>query len=155
MNSIQTNQSNRTNMNAASVPDDARPRQATTWWGRLGLLMSALMLATVLVARAGEIDAPVQKHFDRLLTAVEKNDHARFVEEATPEFRSTPAQLLAGASKAFGPRLKKGYQADYLGSLKQQGHQVHLWKLTFKDGGDDHLARLALKNGKVAGFLFQ
>ncbi|MEH2102821.1 MAG: hypothetical protein V7K76_24360 [Nostoc sp.] len=39
-----------------------------------------------------------------------------------------------------------------MGNLKQQGYQVYLWKLTFLDGGDDVLARLSLKDGKIGGF---
>ena len=30
--------------------------------------------------------------------------------------------------------------------------QVTLWKLSFKDGGDDALATLSLKDGKVGGY---
>ena len=43
----------------------------------------------------------------------------------------------------------------FLTSLKQQGYAVYLWKLTFKDGKDDHLARMAVKDGKVGGFWIQ
>jgi hypothetical protein len=51
--------------------------------------------------------------------------------------------------------MKKGYDATYLGELKQSGCKVYLWKLAYKDGRDDTLARLSLKDGKVAGFLLQ
>jgi hypothetical protein len=30
-----------------------------------------------------------------------------------------------------------------------------VWKLTFKDAGDDVLVRVALKEGKVGGFFIQ
>ena len=48
-----------------------------------------------------------------------------------------------------------GTHAVKHGQLKQQGCQVHLWKLVFKDGGDDTLAKLVLKDGRVAGFWLQ
>jgi hypothetical protein len=51
--------------------------------------------------------------------------------------------------------MKKGYKVVTLGTLNQQGCQVYLRKLIFKDGNDDILARLALRDGKVAGFWFQ
>jgi len=43
----------------------------------------------------------------------------------------------------------------YLGELKQQGMSVHLWKLVYKDGENDTLAKLVLTGDKVAGVLFQ
>ena len=46
-------------------------------------------------------------------------------------------------------------QTTYLCQLKQAGYQVHLWKMTFKDDSDDQIARLVLKDGKVAGFFLQ
>jgi hypothetical protein len=51
--------------------------------------------------------------------------------------------------------MKKGYEVFQLGILNQQGCQVYLRKLVFKDGGDDLLVKLALRNGKVTGFWFQ
>ena len=61
----------------------------------------------------------------------------------------------SAVSNQLAPRMKKGYECSYLGDLKQQGFHVLLWKLMFKDGGDDTLAKLALKDGKVAGFWLQ
>jgi hypothetical protein len=63
--------------------------------------------------------------------------------------------MFEGVSTLLSPRMKKGYDTAYLGQLKQQGCQVYLWKLVFKDGGDDTLAKLVLKDGKVAGFWLQ
>jgi hypothetical protein len=51
--------------------------------------------------------------------------------------------------------MKKGYECVRLGELTQQGCRVLLWKLAYKDGGDDTLAKLVLKDGKVAGFWLQ
>ncbi|MBI3923575.1 MAG: hypothetical protein HY318_19305 [Armatimonadetes bacterium] len=101
-------------------------------------------------------DPSVQKTFDKLLGAIKSNDMKAFVANATDAVKQgvTP-QVMETMSKQLGARLNKGYQAAYLCSLKQQGHQVHLWKLTFKDKGDDNVVRLALKGGKVAGFNLQ
>jgi hypothetical protein len=106
-----------------------------------------------MAASAEETARPV---LERLLKAVEANDYDSFVADGTPEVKAAlTKQMLEGVSAQMAPRMKKGYDATYLGELKQQGCQVYLWKLTYKDGGDDTLARLSLKTGKVAGFLLQ
>jgi hypothetical protein len=51
--------------------------------------------------------------------------------------------------------MKKGYTCSRLEELTQQGGRVLLWKLTYKDGGDDTLAKLVLEDRKVAGFWLQ
>jgi hypothetical protein len=63
--------------------------------------------------------------------------------------------MLESVSIQLSTRMKKGYDTTYLGQLKQQWSQVYLWKLVYKDGGDDTLVRLVLKDGKVAGFWLQ
>jgi hypothetical protein len=105
---------------------------------------------------AGDADPAVQKTFDKLMGAIKVNDRDAFVADATDEVKKrTTQQEMAGLNKELGPRLSKGYQATYLGQLKQQGYQVHLWKGTFKDDGDDLLFRVVLKGGKVAGYFAQ
>jgi len=109
--------------------------------------------ALCLAAGAEETARPL---LDKMLDAVMTNDYDSFVAEGTPEVKAgLTRQMLAGVNSQMAPRMKKGYDATYLGELKQQGCQVMLWKLTYKDGGDDTLARLALKEEKVAGFLLQ
>lgn len=93
---------------------------------------------------------------DKLLKAVELNDYDNFVADGTDAFKAgLTKQILQGVSEQLAPRMKKGYELSFLGELKQQGCQVRLWKLTYKDGGDDILAKLVLKDGKVAGFWLQ
>ena len=64
-------------------------------------------------------------------------------------------EIFEGVSKQMAPRIKKGYTVFYLGELKQQGMSVYLWKLVYKDGENDTLAKLVLTGDKVAGVLFQ
>ena len=112
-----------------------------------------LSAAVCLAAGAEESARPV---LDKLLKAVEANDYDSFVADGTAEVKAAlTRQMLEGVSAQMAPRMKKGYNATYLGELKQSGCKVYLWKLAYKDGGDDTLARLSLKNGKVAGFLLQ
>jgi hypothetical protein len=58
-------------------------------------------------------------------------------------------------SRQLAARLKQGYHATFLGQLDQQGYTVYLWKLSFDDKKDDHLVKMAVKDGKVGGFWVQ
>jgi uncharacterized protein YbaR (Trm112 family) len=93
---------------------------------------------------------------DKLLKATEANDYDNFVADGTDVFKAgITKQMLQGVSDQISTRMKKGYECAYLGELSQQGRRVLLSKLVFKDGGDDTLAKLVLKDGKVAGFWLQ
>lgn len=92
----------------------------------------------------------------KLLKAVASNDYASFVADGGDAFKSgLSKQMLSLVSTQYAPRIKKGYDATYLGVLQQQGCQVQLWKLVYKDGSDDTLAKLVVKDGKVVGFWLQ
>lgn len=58
-------------------------------------------------------------------------------------------------AKYVGSRLKGGYEAAYLCHLKRGAIQVYMWKLAFKDGGEDLVALMALQEGKVGSLHFQ
>ena len=118
-------------------------------------LVAASALAAATAARAGDPAPAVQKTFDKLVAAVKAGDRDAFLAEATDALKqATTPQVMAGLSK-LGSRLGKGYKATYLCQLKQEGYQVHLWKVTFKDERDDVVIRVVLKDGKVAGFVTQ
>ena len=105
---------------------------------------------------AGDAAESARPVLDKLLKAVETNDYANFVADGTDAFKADlTKEILEGVSVQLAPRMKKGYDASFLGELKQQGCQVLLWKVTYKDGGDDTLAKVVLKDGKVAGFWLQ
>ncbi len=122
----------------------------------MGLTVMACILAVVSYVTPATAGAKETAVLNKLLRAIEANDYDSFVADGTPEVKAAlTKQMLEGVSAQMAPRMKKGYNATYLGELKQGGCQVYLWKLAYKDGGDDTLARLTLKNGKVAGFLLQ
>jgi hypothetical protein len=106
---------------------------------------------------AAETVEPGRAVLDKLLKAIEANDYDAVVAvDGTDGFkRALTRERLTGASGALSPRMKQGYQVIYLGNLNQRGTQVILWKLAFKDGGDDILAKITLKDGKVDGFGLQ
>lgn len=121
----------------------------------LAVVLPVLSAPTTLVQAAEAVPA-VQKAFNTLIGAVEANDRDAFVANATTAVRQGMThQVMQGLYQVLGTRLANGYKAAYLCRLKQAGHQVHLWKVRFKDGGDDVVIRIALKNGKVGGFFRQ
>lgn len=121
----------------------------------IGSVMCALCIATTLI-QAGEPPKKEREILNNLLGATEKNDYKAFLKDATAEVKAAlTKQMLERVSSQVAPHMKKGYEVSYLGNLKQQGCKVYLWKLKYKDGHDDTLAKLVLKDGKVAGFWLQ
>lgn len=94
--------------------------------------------------------------FKKLLEAQAAKDYAAFVADGTDALKAALSQAqFEGAADYLGKRFKDGYDTKCLGELKQQGCQVFLFKIECKDGGDDLLATLALKDDKVAGIYFK
>jgi len=119
----------------------------------LGCACMALSAALCVAGTPAEPGRPI---LEKLLKAVQTNDYDSFVADGTAAVKSgITKQMVEGLSAQLSPRMKQGYEIAFLGDLKQQGCQVRLWKLTFKDGGDDILAKLVLKDDKVAGFWLQ
>ena len=97
--------------------------------------------------------APVERVFSSLLAAIKADDYAAFVAEGEPAFKAALTKpMLTQVSTQIAPRMEKGYHVVYLGQLNQHGYLVYLWKFSYTDGGDDSLASLSLKAGKVGGF---
>ncbi len=107
-------------------------------------------------AAAKQPDTETQAAFGALMTALEADDYGAFVLPLDDQTKEAMTKLLfEQVSALYAPRLKKGYEAIYLGEMKKKGYRVHLWHLTFKDGGDDVLAELSLKDKKVGGFFLR
>ncbi len=62
-------------------------------------------------------------------------------------------EAFEAVSSQLAPRMSVGYTITYFGHLKQQQYQTYLWKLSFVDGKDEFLARMAMNRDKVAGIL--
>ncbi|HZZ79949.1 MAG TPA: hypothetical protein VFE62_15625 [Gemmataceae bacterium] len=123
-------------------------------------LLGGLVLGCMFVVSGSawgvDPDPAVKKIFDKMVDALKTGDKDAFTANASDQVKKgVTDEVMAGLTKEIGARLKKGYEATYLCQLKQADHQVHLWKVTFKDGGDDVVFRLALKDGKVGGFFLQ
>ena len=122
----------------------------------VGAIATAIVLGATFHSRATEIEKPERRILKNLLDAVETNGHSAFIKDATPEVKAGfTEQVLQAVSGQVAPHMKKGYTLTYLGQLRQQGCEVHLWRLTYRAGHDDTLLKLVLKGGKVAGFSLQ
>ena len=88
-----------------------------------------------------------------MLAAIQNNSLSEFTRAGDSAFQSGMTQeTLDSVRQVLGSRLRQGYTTNLLAGLKQQGFMVYLWKLEFKDNGDDVLLTLAMKDGRVSGF---
>lgn len=88
-----------------------------------------------------------------MLSAIQSNTVAEFVAPGDQAFQEgMTSEMLSSISQSLSSRLKQGYMVTFLTKMNQQGFEVYVWKLEFKDGHDDILQFMALKNGKVGGF---
>ena len=123
---------------------------------RAGIAIALVVLSWIPILNAATDGPSTEGTLNTLLTAIVANNYDVLVANAAPALKSRiTKETFTQVSAQLSPRLKKGYKPEYLGSLKQQGVEVFLWKITFQDGGDDLLARLVIQENKVAGFWFQ
>ena len=119
----------------------------------LTLTLAVVLLLSAAPLRAAEPGKPIQDIFKNLMAATVSNNYDGFVAECDDTMKAAiPAPKLASVSQQIAPRAQDGYDSDYLGELSQHGFAVHLWRLRFKSGGDDILATVSIKDGKVGGF---
>ena len=91
----------------------------------------------------------------KIFSAIENSDYVAFVADGDAPFKQLKKEQFDAVSAKVAPKLLAGHELSYLGDLKQHGYHVTLWKVTFKDGGDDALATLSVKDGKVGGFFIR
>lgn len=120
------------------------------------LLLTAFAMAPFAQAATaspgGEADQPI---VHRLLDAMGQGNYQAFVGQGTPEFAALGEAQFTQVANAIGPRLQKGYTVEHLGNLRQQGLDISVWKVSFKDQGDDLLATLNVRDGRVGGFFLR
>ncbi len=141
-------------MDAVAHPADKAGTPAPARLLGLAALLACLALWAG-QGRAGETATP-DAVLGEMLTALAADDRAGFVARGDAAFAAAvDTKVFAAVRAHFGERLRQGCAPVFLGRLAQQGVETHLWKLSFADRGDDALARLALRGGKVAGFWLQ
>lgn len=93
--------------------------------------------------------------FKKLLAAEAGKDYDAFVADGTTLLKAALSKTqFEASSDILNARFKSGYETVFLGELNQSGYEVYLYRLRFKDGGDDILGTLSLKDGKVGGIYF-
>ena len=113
--------------------------------------IAAAALTAISVHAAPDLKA--QALFESLMAATISNDYEGFIAQCDAGMKAALTKpMLEGVTEQIAPRAKIGYEAHYLGELNRQAHTVHLWRVRFKDGGDDVLATLSVKDGKASGF---
>ncbi len=123
---------------------------------RTGILVVLIVLAWTPALNAAINGPSTERAVNTLLTEIATNNYDAMVSNAAPALKSRiTKETFTQVSTQLSPRLKGGYKLQYLGSLRQQGVEVFLWKITYQDGGDEMLARLVIQEDKVAGFWFQ
>ena len=114
--------------------------------------------AWLLVTSVAFAQAPpqIEATMKNMLAAVQAKSLRDFVAAGDASLKAGMTQrMLDSMSAELAPRLNQGYTATFLGTLNQEGYTVYLWKLAFKDGKDDLLVTMAVKDGKVGGFFLR
>jgi hypothetical protein len=119
------------------------------------ILFSALTI--VIATGQGLAQVPFRQYdttLKRMFDAIQSNSYDGFVAEGDARFKTGfNPKMFKNLSRQLGPRLQQGYSVTFLTTLRQQGYVVYVWKLVFKDGRDDVLVTLFVKDGKVSGFV--
>ena len=110
-----------------------------------------LIVAAMTQAALAQAPQPLEDTMTRMLAAAQASSLDEFVAQADPAGKTGMSKQMQDINQELGPRIKQGYVATYWGRLNQGGYDVHVWKLEFRDGKDDYLATLAVKDRKVAG----
>lgn len=112
-----------------------------------------LLMLTGVASGANEVQPEVDVAFRQMLHATIHNNYDQFIAGTDSSIKTTlkPRDLLEVSLK-IRPRADKGYRVEYLGYYNVSGHTTHLWKVVFDDGGDDVLATMSQKDGRISGF---
>jgi len=114
-------------------------------------ILAAVLLAAVSASAAP--DPATQSLFTNLMEATVSDHYDDFIALCDARMKSALTKpMLEEVSAQIKPHATQGYDSEYLGELNQRGYQVYLWRLKFKDGSDDILATMSLKEGRVGGF---
>lgn len=113
-------------------------------------LSAALVLACSVFAT--DASSGSQAEATKLVSAIASDDYTGFVADGNSAFQGLKKDQFKAVVSQLSSKLKAGYDLTYLGDLNQHGYQVTLWRIRFKSGGDDLIATLSMKDGKVGGF---
>ena len=89
--------------------------------------------------------------FDRIVGAIGANDRAEFLKDCTDDMRRAVTPELWHEIRLVAPHVNAGYKQTHLRRSEEQGCEVNVWKLTFKDGSSDLMLRVVTRGGELAG----
>jgi hypothetical protein len=90
----------------------------------------------------------------RILDAIATGNYELFLTVGDSDYKTgISKEMFDLISSQLSPRMTEGYNITYFGHLKQREYQTYLWKLSFVDGGDEFVARMAMNGDKVGGIL--
>jgi hypothetical protein len=121
---------------------------------RIALFIVTFSLCSFALHAADNTQA--EKIFKSLIAAQTAKDYDAFVADADDNLKAALTKTQFDASSNFMiKRTSGGYDTTFLGELNQHGYQIFLYRLRFKDGGDDILGTMSLKDDKVGGIYFK
>lgn len=119
-------------------------------------LLFLFLLSISVSSFAGTTDKKVEELLKNEITAIEKNDFKAFVSNGTEVFKRLPLANFKSVVQQLSERFKKGHETIFLTTLNHDKTVVYLWKITFKDKGNDVVANMILdKENKILGFWLQ
>ena len=120
------------------------------------IVITALMfIGSAVLSEAASPRPAAAAMCSKLIKAIEISDYEVFLTDAEPAFKQLKKEQFEAVAAQLAPRLQAGYEVAILGELRQRGYEVTLWRIRFKNGGDDALVSLSMKDGKVGGFFVQ
>jgi hypothetical protein len=125
----------------------------------MNLLRGLTALLTALVLGAGSdtavaVDAPFEQiAFTHIVSAIENQSMEEFISQGDEQFRAMPIAQFKRIAEKFSPMFKAGYHSTYLGDFRDTNARVYYWKLEFSGELHDWVAKVAIGEGKVKGFL--
>ncbi len=120
----------------------------------LSVVVSALALSLASGAGVAQVASQYDATLKQMLDAVQEKSYEPFVARGDLRFKNGfTTTMFDELSRQLAPRLRQGYSMTFLTTLRQRDYLVYVWKLAFKDGKDDFLVNMAIKDGKITGFI--
>ena len=119
------------------------------------IIAAATLFGCAVALRSAEPANPDVAMATKLIKAIKQSDYEAFIADGEPAFQQMKKEQFAAVAGQLAPRFQAGFEISYLGDLRQRGYHVILCKISFKDGRDDALATLSMKEGKVGGFFIR
>lgn len=127
------------------------PPNARHWL--VGAIAACLVLG---LAVAAEEQGHAYALLEMSILTIEDGDYERFIRLCAEGLRrEISRENFDKVHRQLSSRFTHDWSSHAAGTLKQHDCDVSLWIISFKDGGDDLLFKLTIKDGKLAGFVIE